>query len=108
MTLTVDGQKIAECRIQTIDLRQVIGAYELFFSLQLDVYAGKANSPKATILGANVAVVSNEGSPRKLGFAQPEQSFSVVCADHIYENGGLTSLVSASNSNFQIGGTSRR
>ena len=81
MTLTVGNRRIADCGIQSVSLRPVVGAYELVFTLRFLVLTGERGLPNAAVVGARVVVLPSVGEPHPLGFARPEQPIQLVCGE---------------------------
>lgn len=79
MGINVDGYTIEDTQISGIALTQMIGGYELIFHLHLQIREDSDENRRASIIGAQVNVKSNEGGALKLGFSRPEQPFDIVC-----------------------------
>ena len=82
MSLVVGSRQIADCRLQTVSLRPMVGGYEMIFALHLSVYPGEDGLLKATIDGARIAATPTHGSPQALGFARPEQPANIIRMPH--------------------------
>ena len=82
MTLLVGSRQIADCRLQTVSLRPMVGGYEMVFALHLSVSPGEDGLPKANIDGARITANPTHGNPQPLGFARPEQPANITCMPH--------------------------
>lgn len=92
MSLTIDGRILADVDAQGVNLRPVLGAYELVFALYLRVAADPEDKiRRASIHGARVKVGS--GSELKdLGFARPEGPFEIRTHPHQSNQGASLAL----------------
>lgn len=71
MSLSISHSTLADCRIQSINIRPLLGAYELCIGMMFDIRPATANSRGGYLIGGRVSV-QGEGGVRDLGFAHPD------------------------------------
>ena len=82
MSITVNSRIVAEARIQDVSLHQVVGAYELLFSLDISVNSAVDHARRVSIIGARVSLRTNGGGLQQMGFARPGSSFVITQYNH--------------------------
>lgn len=83
MSITVNSRIVAEARIQGVTLRPVVGAYELWFGLDISVNLVNGEPRRVSIIGARVSVRTNAGGLQQIGFARPESSLMIMQYTHV-------------------------
>ena len=81
MELMVGERRIAYGETH-VDLRRLVGCYELVFTFRLTVVDARRGQSRASVAGARIVVASAQGEAA-LGFARPEQPFEVACAAYV-------------------------
>src|SRR6185437_14921689 len=81
MSITVNSRIVAEARIQGVTLRPVVGAYELWFGLDISVNPISGEPRRVSIIGARVSLRTNAGV-EQIGFARPESSLVITQYTH--------------------------
>ncbi len=77
MDLTIGSFKVATLDIQGVNLRSILGAYELVFALRVEVLPAADFECLVSITGARVAVKSADGKTHQLGFARSDEPFEM-------------------------------
>jgi hypothetical protein len=82
VSITVNSRIVAEARIQAVTLRPVVGAYELWFGLDISVNPVSGEPRRVSIIGARVSVRTSAGGLQQIGFARPESALVIVQYTH--------------------------
>ena len=78
MGLTIGSWQIADPRVQSVTLRQIIGGFELIFGLRVAIRGVENVVRRVSVAGSRITVRPNDGEPRGLGFARPERPFEIT------------------------------